>query len=61
MITTHSLLAISCICITQNLFEGAIQQIICYTAVIMYILMIQAIVKEFFFIPSFETIRKNRD
>ena len=56
MIATHTILIISTYCLAQNYFEGIIQQIMSYTAVVLYIFMISAVVKEIYCMPTIEVL-----
>ena len=48
MIVTHCLLAVSTLCTNLNFLEGISQQILSYTAVLLYFVMIASIVKELY-------------
>ena len=61
MIWTHALLMISCLLVSMNWFEGILQQLISYTAVLLYIFMISEVTKDIYMQPTIDILAMNID
>ena len=61
MIIAHGSLVFSTLCMNANLFEGMLQQIICYTSVILYFLMVNFAVRAIYKMPGILVIISDAD
>ena len=48
MIYSHLMLILSCLCVSLNLFEGIGQQVLCFSSVLLYMLMITQVVRDIY-------------